>query len=754
MTQKRPHHTSTTLIETSPEAAPTPPPWFAGAVLTLRTLHASPLWIALCSKMNVPRGRTGHYVAIDFILTLLTFAVSDAANLREMYAQLLPVIVALPAVWSRGQMPSRSALSRFLRAVTPSHVTALAAHLLDDLIDSGIPADLAGGLYDRDGARNILFDDDGTYHGARQRELADDDARPPPVRRAAALFAKGYNGGSRRVDVTRTRTVLMQAHTQEWLGGWSAPGNGHPFAQIEDACAAVVRYLTARGMSVAQGLLRLDGLYGYPRIAAMISRHGLGYLMRCATYGLLRRVAVKAVIATPPHAYYTSPDSPVRREAWQVLALPWAAADGQHAVETRLIITRRPALGPGKPRVGKREGDWVYELFVTDRSPSGWSIEDVLSIYFGRGGFEGTLAQEDRERNLDRTMSWSDAGQSFWTLVGQLAWNLRVRMGVRLSPDSVRVTRWSAAVPEAPSPIPAEAPSSCPIPEAPKPIPEELAPSPTPPEEPSAPAPSVEQSNPEEVTPEIETNAPAAAVTSEETVPSVPPAVVRGRIAPAVGRDAGRFGGDDFVWTEEGHLRCPADKLLRRGESRRINSSLYVIYRARAADCQDCPLWTACRGRPTGSGGARSVSVIEAGPSSPPSMPAASPQPAPQAPQPPSAAPVAALPPTPAATPVATPGLGPRPVIWVDVAASAARRRLRDQLRGQRVEVTATPIVAIQRRVPVTTRDQRAHRRHTWQEAFERNQRPPEDGCLIRVYGVPPVLEDLLGTARHLPLVA
>ena len=110
MTQKRPHHTSTTLIETSPEAAPTPPPWFAGAVLTLRTLHASPLWIALCSKMNVPRGRTGHYVAIDFILTLLTFAVSDAANLREMYAQLLPVIVALPAVWSRGQMPSRSAL--------------------------------------------------------------------------------------------------------------------------------------------------------------------------------------------------------------------------------------------------------------------------------------------------------------------------------------------------------------------------------------------------------------------------------------------------------------------------------------------------------------------------------------------------------------------------------------------------------------------------------------------------------------------
>ncbi len=54
------------------------------------------------------------------------------------------------------------------------------------------------------------------------------------------------------------------------------------------------------------------------------------------------------------------------------------------------------------------------------------------------------------------------------------------------------------------------------------------------------------------------------------------------------------------MWIEEGHLRCPADKLLRRGESRRINSSLYVIYRASAADCQDCPLWTAASRTPYG----------------------------------------------------------------------------------------------------------------------------------------------------------
>ena len=217
-----------------------------------------------------------------------------------------------------------------------------------------------------------------------------------------------------------------------------------PIDYRDHAHLAVVRYLLARGLATTQGLLRLDGLYGYARIAATITRHGLGYLMRCADYRLFHRTVVQAVIAQAPHATYASPDSPVRRDAWQVLDLPWVAAkDPADAVVTRLIITRRPAIEPGKPRVGKRVGDHVFELFVTDRSASGWSIEDVLSLYFARGGFEATLAQEDRERDLDRTVSWSPMGQSLWTLIGQLAWNLRLRLGVRCTrcaiPMAVRV---------------------------------------------------------------------------------------------------------------------------------------------------------------------------------------------------------------------------------------------------------------------------------------------------------------------------
>ncbi|MBK6531202.1 MAG: hypothetical protein IPF99_16795 [Deltaproteobacteria bacterium] len=413
MAQKRSEDTSTTEIETTPERAPTPPPWFADALVVLRAVRVRALWSALVERMRVERGRAGVYVALDYLLVLLTFAVSDAPHLKALFAQLPPIASALAAVWDRATLPSRAALSRFLEAARPHHVRAFGAMLLDDLIDAGIPTEQAGGLFDRDGQRTLVFDDDGTYHGARQRELADDATRPPPLRRARDLCARGYYGGSGRGDVTRTRTTLQQAHTQEWLGCWSAPGNGHPFAQIEDACLAVVRYLLARGLAATQGLLRLDGLYGYARIAAAITRHGLGYLMRCADYRLFHRTVVQAVIAQPPHATYASPDSPVRRDAWQVLDLPWVAAkDPADAVVTRLIITRRPAIEPGKPRVGKRVGDHVFELFVTDRCASGWSIEDVLSIYFARGGFEATLAQEDRERDLDRTVSWIAASQA------------------------------------------------------------------------------------------------------------------------------------------------------------------------------------------------------------------------------------------------------------------------------------------------------------------------------------------------------
>ena len=63
----------------------------------------------------------------------------------------------------------------------------------------------------------FVFDLDGTREAARQRALPQTEDLPPPFRRLDDLCAPGYTG-RKRGQVVRTRTVISQAHTYQWLG--------------------------------------------------------------------------------------------------------------------------------------------------------------------------------------------------------------------------------------------------------------------------------------------------------------------------------------------------------------------------------------------------------------------------------------------------------------------------------------------------------------------------------------------------------
>jgi hypothetical protein len=71
--------------------------------------------------------------------------------------------------------------------------------------------------------------------------------------------------------------------------------------------------------------------------------------------------------------------------------------------QVRVIVARHaaPALGK-KVTVGKRVGEWVYELFITTLPVDGFLVEDALDLYHGRGAFEAVLADEDVEEDPDR----------------------------------------------------------------------------------------------------------------------------------------------------------------------------------------------------------------------------------------------------------------------------------------------------------------------------------------------------------------
>jgi hypothetical protein len=73
------------------------------------------------------------------------------------------------------------------------------------------------GLFDRTGVRWLVIDVDGTRQTARQRALPQTDVLPAPHRRFEAVCAPGYQG-RKRGEVVRTRTVILQAHTQQFLG--------------------------------------------------------------------------------------------------------------------------------------------------------------------------------------------------------------------------------------------------------------------------------------------------------------------------------------------------------------------------------------------------------------------------------------------------------------------------------------------------------------------------------------------------------
>lgn len=150
---------------------------------------------------------------IDFLAVLFGYAISGERTLEAFYERLQPFAVPFMALFARDQFPSRSALSRFLAALTAEPVEALRTLFLDDLLNRSLSPDKqTGGLADRVGNAWVVFDIDGTREAARQRSLPQTEDLPPPFRRLDDVCAPGYRG-RKRGQVVRTRTVISQAHS-------------------------------------------------------------------------------------------------------------------------------------------------------------------------------------------------------------------------------------------------------------------------------------------------------------------------------------------------------------------------------------------------------------------------------------------------------------------------------------------------------------------------------------------------------------
>ncbi len=540
-----------------------------------------------------------------------------------------------------------------------------------------------GGLWDRLGAHWLIIDVDGTKHAARQRALPSLPELPVAHRRFDQICAPAYLG-RKRGEVARTRTTVLQPHSQHWLGSFSGAGNGDYRGELARACDAIISYASWLCLPLSHILVRLDGLYGTGAVLIELLSSRVGVIVRCKEYGLLDLPAVAARLQLPPDHHTTHPESGARRALFDCPDIALSPSGPR----VRLIIATHPATSTNKPPIGVLRAETVYKLFLTTAPRPAFTCADVLDLYLHRGSFETVLADEDVEQDADRWCSRTACGQEFWQILNQWIWNLRLDLGLHLAPSPMRLTEFAPARALASAQEPLSEPPCEP---AQQPLSE-------PPCEPA----------------------------QEQTAEQVSESLLYGPPRWARQSFTKGFAGADFALQPDGTLHCPAGHPLTVQERRpERNGSVRMVYGARACHCRPCPLRGQCQ-KSAATLKPRQVSAVFWPVASNTSVPAQS-------------HPVEASSER-ESSPLPQPAS--YPVLWGDWPRCHLRRRWIGLLRTQTVDLTfgsakleeilETPHDDVQ------TRAQRAHWRITWQERMARNAHLASASPLtITIYGLP-----------------
>jgi hypothetical protein len=431
-------------IQTSSASVPSTPCWFGEVVLMAAHLRKHGVLTKITEQVRFARRRFGRYDVIDFLAVLFGYAISGERTLEEFYERLQPFAIPFMALFERDRLPSRSALSRFLAALTEAPVEALRTLFLEDLLARLLSPDKqTGGLVDRAGNAWVVFDIDGTREAARQRALPQTDNLPPPFRRLDDVCAPG-NPRRKRGEVVRTRTTVSQAHSYQWFGSFGNRGNGRYREELRKGLAAIGQYLAAYQLPQERTLLRLDGQYGNGAVLSDVA--GFAFVTRGKDYHLLDHPLIQARLHLPPDQFQQRPESQMVRSLYDCPEIPV----GPDGVRCRVVVATHSA-GKKKSPIGVTRAGIVYELFFTNLPQRAFTATDVVELYLHRGAFEPTLADEDQEIDPDRWCSHSAWGQECWQLVSQWVWNLRLELGHQLHPDPIRTTEFAPALPP-PSP--------------------------------------------------------------------------------------------------------------------------------------------------------------------------------------------------------------------------------------------------------------------------------------------------------------
>src|SRR5712691_1932461 len=324
-------------IQVSSRSLPSTPGWLGEVVVIATHLRQQGVLAAITERVRFARPRFGHYEVIDFLAVLFGYAISGERTLEAFYEAVRPFAFLLMALFGRDRLPSRSTLSRFLAALTQAPVEALRTVFLEDLVARPLSTDeQEAGLRDRQGTHWKVFDVDGTREAARQRSLPKGEELPEPQRRLEELCAPGYSG-RKRGEVVRTRTVVSQAHSYQWLGSFGHRGNGRYREELRRAVSAIGSYLSAYRVKEDHALLRLDGQYGTGAVLADLAP--FSFVTRGKEYAVLDHPLVQARLHLPPDQVQHRPESQLVRSLYDCPDVPV----GSLGVPCRVVVATHPA---------------------------------------------------------------------------------------------------------------------------------------------------------------------------------------------------------------------------------------------------------------------------------------------------------------------------------------------------------------------------------------------------------------------------
>lgn len=465
------------------------PAWASPYALAVRALDAAGLLGQATERIRF--SRQGGFHPFDVAMFLLCLFLTKAGGAKRSGQRSFSGLCsgwrsALAALAGREQWATQSSVSRCLHSAGRCDLVALARWLLGEGSALGpLLRHPASQYRDAEGRAHLVLDYDPTVIALRKRGLPHGPDLPEPIARATAMAAPGYKG-RKRGEVQIAAHMLGHSGTGTWCHVEYEAGNPHP-ADVADRIALSALEVARLAQVPADAtVIRVDGGGDVTAAYRAWRKRGLIPLVRMTRYTLLQSDYAATRFRQGPWQPVRDSGSGPRREALDLGDyLLDAVADERDAapepMRTRLVVSR--FVAEAKHGAGHLMDGWNYELFGTALSYQGWPAAEVVKCYFERASIENRFAQLDAETGVLRVYSNELPGQTFATLMGLWAFNLKVALGAKLAGDLGEIPEQAQAlaqpgptaqVPTAPDTSPA--PAANPDPAAPEPSPGPVAP--------------------------------------------------------------------------------------------------------------------------------------------------------------------------------------------------------------------------------------------------------------------------------------